>query len=112
MRRSSFVIAFAAFSTVATAGIAHAQEPAPLVAAPAPNEKPEPKADDDHKSFSVGVNPLGLAIGRYSLQAEYLPATHHAITLNPYFVHAPVTVTVNGQSLDAGSLNGFGGELG
>jgi hypothetical protein len=34
------------------------------------------------------------------------------VTLNPFFAHVPVTVSVNGSDIDAGSLTGFGGELG
>ena len=58
------------------------------------------------------MNPLGLAIGRYSISGEDLVAKHHAITLNPFYTHAPVTATVNGKESDGGALNGFGGELG
>ncbi len=58
------------------------------------------------------LNPLAIASGRYSLQAEYLPAAHHAITLNPYYLSVPVTVTLNGKEIDGGSIRGFGGELG
>lgn len=109
--RRSFVFASAFLSILATAGVASADGPAadPATA----NEKPQKPSDDaDFKSISLGVNPLALAIGRYSIQGEYLPAPHHAITLNPFFVHAPVTASVNGQDVDLGSLNGFGGELG
>lgn len=97
-----------------------ADEPSPPTpvsgaAAASPATAEQPKSNDGEDSFrkiSLGVNPLGLAIGRYSIQAEYLPATHHAITLNPFFAHAPVTMTVNGKDIDGGSLNGFGAELG
>lgn len=122
MRIASFLISSAMFSALSIAvfaGEAHAQDNAPggappaVAQAPAPREQPTVEdSDDDYKHFTVGLNPLGVAIGRYSLQGEYLPAKHHAITLNPFFAHAPVTVTVNGQDVDAGSLNGFGGELG
>jgi hypothetical protein len=60
------------------------------------------------KQYVIEFNPLATAIGRYSIQGEYLPAVHHAITLNPFYTHAGVTV--NGQ--DEGSVGGFGGELG
>lgn len=122
MRIASFLLSsamFSAFSMAVFAGEAHAQDNAPgaappaITQAPATRERPNVEdTDDDYKHFTVGLNPLGVAIGRYSLQGEYLPAKHHAITLNPFFAHAPVTVTVNGQDVDAGSLNGFGGELG
>jgi len=64
------------------------------------------------RSFAIAANPLGVLIGRYSLQAEYLPVAHHAFTLSPFFTHVPVTFTSDGRELDAGSLTGFGGELG
>jgi len=98
---------------VARADDAHAAPAAAPAAAAAPAEKPQ--ADDDGpeiKRLSLELNPLGLAIGRYSIQGEYMLARHHAVTLNPFYAHAPVTITVNGQDVDGGSLNGFGGELG
>jgi hypothetical protein len=87
-----------------------APAPPPAAAPPPPpgavlvpvQEAPEPK------TFSIVFNPLATAIGRYSIQGEYLPALHHAITINPFLTHA--SVTVNNE--DIGSLNGFGGELG
>jgi hypothetical protein len=66
----------------------------------------------DFKSFSIEANPLAIGIGRYSLQAEWLPATHHAIVVNPHYDHVSMDVTVNGQSTSAGTLSGFGGEVG
>jgi hypothetical protein len=86
--------------------------------AAAPAERPQPDkvekedGESDRKKIAIEINPLAAAIGRYSIQGEYLPAVHHAITLNPFFAHAPVKVTVNGQEIDGGSLTGFGGELG
>lgn len=74
-----------------------------------------PKTDDGDanlKRFSIELNPLSVSIGRYSLTGEYMLAKHHAVVLTPHFTHAPVTVTVNGQEIDGGALNGFGGELG
>ncbi len=64
------------------------------------------------KQYVIELNPLATTIGRYSIQAEYLPAAHHAITLNPFYTHASISETVNGATFDDGSLNGFGGELG
>ncbi|MEI9939550.1 MAG: hypothetical protein WDO69_20205 [Pseudomonadota bacterium] len=64
------------------------------------------------KQIAIMANPLGFFIGRYSLDVEYLPALHHAITLTPFYTHAPVKVTINGTEVDGGSLNGGGGELG
>jgi hypothetical protein len=123
MRRLlSVLVASAVFSfglLASTAGDARADDahPASAAAAPAAAATPaeKPQADDDSpeiKRLSLELNPLGLAIGRYSIQGEYMLARHHAVTLNPFYAHAPVTVTVNGKDIDAGSLNGFGGELG
>lgn len=124
MRACSSLLLSAVLSVTAffvTTGTAQAaDEPAPpppvtgaAAASPVTAEQPKPNDDEDsYRKISLGVNPLGLAIGRYSIQAEYLPAKHHAITLNPFFAHAPVTVTVNGTDVDGGSLNGFGAELG
>lgn len=97
-----------------TAGDARADEPSSQpAAAAATGEKPQPKDDaDEVKHFSVELNPLGIAIGRYSLQGEYMLAKHHAVTLNPFFNHTPITYTVNGKDIDGGALNGFGGEAG
>jgi hypothetical protein len=64
------------------------------------------------KQFAIELNPLATIIGRYSIQGEYLPAVHHALTLNPFYTHAAATATVNGTEVDLGSLSGFGGELG
>lgn len=81
-------------------------------AAPAPALVPLEDAAGEFRQFAILANPLALSIGRYSVQVEYLPALHHAIVLNPVYTHAPVKYTANGQEIDAGSLNGFGGEIG
>ena len=118
MRRLLSVLAASAvfsFGLLAfTAGEARADDAHPAPAAPAAAAE-KPQADDDSpelKHLSLELNPLGFAIGRYSIQGEYMLARHHAVTLNPFYAHAPVTVTVGGKDVDAGSLNGFGGELG
>ncbi|WP_394836621.1 hypothetical protein LVJ94_06900 [Pendulispora rubella] len=78
-----------------------------------PKDAPRAEGErSDFKRVALVINPLAIGIGRYSIQGEYLPMPHHAITLNPFFAHIPVTVSLNGQDVDAGSLNGFGGELG
>ncbi|MDB4940735.1 MAG: hypothetical protein JWP97_269 [Labilithrix sp.] len=87
-------------------------QPAAPAAADADKATKTKGDEEDLKNVSLTVNPLGLAIGRYSVSGEYLVARHHAISLNPFYAHAPVTVTVNGKEIDGGSLNGFGGELG
>ena len=119
MRRLLTILASSAVFSSAllaiTAGEARADEAQPAGAATpsTPNEKPQPKdADDDIKHIALEVNPLGLAIGRYSISAEYLLAKHHALTLSPFSANAPVTATINGKEIDGGALTGFGGELG
>ncbi|HEY3816620.1 MAG TPA: hypothetical protein VGL81_05590 [Polyangiaceae bacterium] len=56
------------------------------------------------KSVALQGNPLGLIIGRYSADLEYLPAPHHALHFTPvgYFALPGV----------ADELVGFGAELG
>jgi hypothetical protein len=56
------------------------------------------------KSVAVQGNPLGLVIGRYSADLEYLPEPHHALHLTPFGVYALPGV--------ADQLTGFGGEVG
>jgi len=91
-------------------------EAPPPAAAPAPPPGavlvPIQEAEQPFKQWAIIANPLGIFMGRYSLQAEYLPALHHAITLNPFYNHTPIKVTSNGTEQDLGSLSGFGAELG
>jgi hypothetical protein len=56
------------------------------------------------KSVALQGNPLGLAIGRYSADLEYLPVPHHALHFSPvgYFALPGV----------ADELVGFGAEMG
>ena len=84
----------------------------PVPPQPQPDKVEKAETKDDFKNVSLEINPLAATIGRYSIQGEYLPTPHHAVTVNPFFAHAPVKVTINGQEVDGGSLNGFGGELG
>ena len=68
---------------------------------------------DDYKHFSIVANPLALTIGRYSVQVEWLPALHHALTLNPFYTHVSAgTLTTNGVDEDLGTFSGGGAELG
>src|SRR4051812_42801537 len=114
----AFSIGFVSLSLLSSSAFAQDNappaQPGPAASAPAAaSEKPKPTEETEElKNISIELNPLAAAIGRYSLQGVYLPARHHAITLNPFYTHAPVTVTVNGKDVDAGALNGFGGELG
>jgi hypothetical protein len=56
------------------------------------------------KSVALQGNPLGLVIGRYSADLEYLPVPHHALHFSPvgYFALPGV----------ADELVGFGAEMG
>lgn len=56
------------------------------------------------KAIAVQGNPLGFAIGRYSIDLEYLPAPHHALHATPLYYYALPGVD--------DQLTGFGGELG
>jgi len=93
-----------------TAGEARADETARPAAPPAAAAEKPQAADEngDLKRLSLELNPLGLAIGRYSIAGEYMLARHHAVTLSPFFTST--SVKVNGT--EVGSLSGFGGELG
>ena len=114
MRRLLSVLAASAvfsFGLLAfTAGEARADDAHPAPAAPAAAAE-KPQADDDGpelKRISLELNPLGLAVGRYSIQGEYMLARHHAVTLNPFFTSTSIKV----NDVEVGSLTGFGGELG
>lgn len=61
-----------------------------------------------YKSFAIIANPLAIFIGRYSVQFEYLPALHHALTLNPFYTHAGINI----NGVDFGTVSGGGAELG
>ncbi|MGD0529503.1 MAG: hypothetical protein ABSE49_30475 [Polyangiaceae bacterium] len=56
------------------------------------------------KSVAIQGNPLGVIIGRYSADLEYLPAPHHALHFTPvgYFALPGV----------ADEITGFGAEMG
>jgi hypothetical protein len=114
MRRLLSVLASSAvfsFGLLAfTAGEARADDAHPAPAPPAAAAE-KPQADDDSpdlKRISLELNPLGLAVGRYSIQGEYMLARHHAVTLNPFFTSTSIKV----NDVEVGSLTGFGGELG
>jgi hypothetical protein len=85
-----------------------AAAPAP-VAAPPPAAPPPASEEAEMRHAAIIFNPLAVFIGRYSIQGEYLPAMHHALTLNPFYTSVDGGST-NGISL--GKFSGFGGELG
>jgi hypothetical protein len=113
------VAALSGLGVLAFATDASAQDPSappvPAAAAPAPGAAPSrtdaDKDDDDDKDLKrigLELNPLGFAIGRYSINVEYMLARHHALILTPFY--DSTGVTVNGA--DIATLNGFGAELG
>ncbi|MEA2751131.1 MAG: hypothetical protein QOI41_5274, partial [Myxococcales bacterium] len=92
------VAALSGLGVFAFATDASAQDPAgaPAAGAPAPGA-PAPalpaEHDDDErpmKKLGLELNPLGFAIGRYSINIEYMLARHHALILTPFFDNTPV----------------------
>lgn len=66
-----------------------------------------------YRPFALEVNPLGMFVGgRFSAQAEWAPAVHHAIVLSPHFVHTTSNVDVSPNTTVDQSFTGFGGEIG
>lgn len=114
MRRLLSVLASSAvfsFGLLAfTAGEARADDTATKPAAPAaPAEKPQAANDEPEvKRFALELNPLGVAIGRYSISGEYMVARHHAVTITPSYTSTSIKV----NDVEVGSLSGFGGEAG
>jgi hypothetical protein len=102
------VAALSGLGVFAFASGASAQAPAAAPAAgPAPAALPAEHDDDEKplKRLGLELNPLGFAIGRYSLNVEYMLARHHALILTPFFDSTPIKI----NDVDAGSLTGFGG---
>jgi hypothetical protein len=56
------------------------------------------------KSVALQGNPLGLAVGRYSADLEYLPVPHHALHLTPvgYFALPGVADELIGGGVEMG----------
>ena len=94
------------------AGLAERRDGRPREASASARPAARPSSEEEHKQFALGINPLAILIGRYSIEGQYLPVRHHAFTVNPFYARANVTGTVNGQEVDLGTLSGFGGELG
>jgi hypothetical protein len=89
-------IAFVAFSAL-TAGV--------LVGSwPGDAHADDIDQEERFRSLAVQGNPLGLAIGRYSADLEYLPEPHHALHVTPFGYYALPGVS--------DQLTGFGGEVG
>jgi hypothetical protein len=63
--------------------------------------------------FAVELYPLGLLVGgRVSVQAEWVPVTHHALVVNPHFVHTSADVAVTPDRTERQTFTGVGTELG
>ncbi|HEY8078162.1 MAG TPA: DUF3575 domain-containing protein [Labilithrix sp.] len=63
--------------------------------------------------LSLELNPLGLFVGgRVSVQAEWVPVTHHALVVSPHIVHTSGDVAVTPSSTESQTFTGVGGELG
>ncbi len=66
-----------------------------------------------YRPFAIEVNPLGLFLGgRLSFNAEWAPATHHAIQVSPHFVHTTANIPLSGGSMGTEAFTGVGTELG
>jgi hypothetical protein len=56
------------------------------------------------KTIALEANPLAIAVGRYSMNLEYMIAAHHAIVISPYIFFA-----VPGANTE---VDAYGGEIG
>jgi Protein of unknown function (DUF3575) len=56
------------------------------------------------KSIAIEANPLAIAIGRFSMNLEYMVAPHHAVEISPYVFFA-----VPGANSE---VDAYGGEIG
>lgn len=110
----SFVSA-SLLATTAFVGAASAQEPLPVAdkTVGAVDTSAEPK------HYAVILNPLATAVGRYSVDALWMPAVHHALVINPFFQRLTAdvtsTATVGNATMSTSytdTFSGFGGELG
>jgi hypothetical protein len=73
------------------------------------------EAAHEFRSISIEVNPLGLFIGHYSVNVEWMPAQHHALVANPHFdsVSADVTIYSGTEVVEVEDhFSGGGVELG
>jgi hypothetical protein len=77
-----------------------------LLAAPRETSRPSWHVAEGtrFRTTAIEANPLGIAIGRYSLNVEFLPDRHHAAHLSGH-----VYFSVPGNQDE---LNGYGAELG
>ena len=87
--------------------------PAPAPAAPEPASEEDKPAENPRysKRIAVELNPIGIAIGRYSVQAEIIFAKRHTLVINPYFNYTTAEIS-SGSSTLTQKFVGGGGELG
>ena len=67
------------------------------------------------KHVILELNPIGIAIGRYSIQAQILFAKRHAIVVNPYFNYTTAEITTSSGTSETTYKQRFvggGAELG
>ena len=64
--------------------------PARALAEPPPPKFPEFFVEEEPRTptLALELNPLGVAIGRFSGNLEFLIATHHAAVLSPHYYYA------------------------
>ncbi|MDB4995241.1 MAG: hypothetical protein JWM74_2673, partial [Myxococcaceae bacterium] len=80
-----------------------------------PRKKKGEEDDDAYKAFALIFNPLGIFIGHYSVELQYLPIQHHAIVVNPHFDHVSADVssgTGTRRVTYQQGFTGFGTEIG
>lgn len=74
---------------------------------PVVDSPPASAPRDGFKPLALTLNPLSMLIGRLGANIEFLPAKHHALTLNPYY--SSIEIEVPNAKTD---LTYYGAELG
>lgn len=67
----------------------------------------ESQSETTFRPLALTLNPITLVLGRFGLNAEYLPVPHHGIMINPYYSSASLETETVSTSYES-----FGGELG
>ena len=66
-----------------------------------------------YRPFAIEYDPLGLFLGgRFSLNAEWAPATHHVIQVSPHIVHTTTDMATGANTTVQQAFSGVGTELG
>jgi hypothetical protein len=82
---------------------------------PSPAQQGTHEAEHEFKSLAFEANPLGIFIGHYSVNIEWMPAMHHALVINPHYDSVTASVTgVDGSGVTSYDehFSGGGAELG